>query len=202
MKKVYLISGKINSGKNKFADFLKAEYEALGLVVEMDLFAGDLKRYAKEDFKLLADYLNSLDYPELKISNDNWYEYKTPLTRIILQIYGTETFRNRVRDSYWVDLVRERCEKSNADIILITDVRFPNEIDSMCSGEFSDIVIRINRDLKRDQQLDQHSSETALDNYPYWHYTIDNNGTLEDLEANAKILVGESMDIGEKDAAI
>jgi len=58
MKKVFLLSGRISSGKNQFADFLKEIYEGLGKKVKTDLFASDLKTWSSQDFSGLATVLN------------------------------------------------------------------------------------------------------------------------------------------------
>lgn len=65
---------------------------------------------------------------------------------------------------------------------IITDVRFQNEAGTILSK--GGILIRINRtDANRLGRPDKspHISETALDNYPAFTHTIDNNGTMEEL---------------------
>ena len=169
----------------------------MGLIVETDLFAKNLKDNCKQDFKQLITYLNELNIPELKTEDKNFYEEKTSLTRILLQIYGTNIIRDRIDKNYWINLIKERCLASKADVRIITDVRFPNEIDDIIDEDkYHTIPVRISRLIKREDGFYQHPSETALDTYPYFHYTIDNNGTLEDLKENAKLLIGETMDIG------
>ena len=61
---------------------------------------------------------------------------------------------------------------------IITDVRFLNEANAI--KERGGILIKIERDNGTEST---HISETALDSYDIdtFDYTINNNGTLEDL---------------------
>ncbi|HON83975.1 MAG TPA: hypothetical protein PLI22_07595 [Caldisericia bacterium] len=214
MKKiVILISGKIKSGKNQLADFMKEYFEKQNLKVSSDYFAKAVKDGCKEDFKKLADELNNyvielkrviiskynyineiLDskIDELKISDENWYENKTFITRTILQLYGTEIFRNRVDSDYWVKQVKDKCENSDSDIILVTDTRFPNEITEMYSDNYDLITIRLLRDINKDKSKN-HYSETALDDWNEWTYIIDNKrNSLKSFQKQV-IMVAEDI---------
>jgi len=85
---------------------------------------------------------------------------------------------------------------------IITDLRFPNELKAV--EDRSGITIRINRTHKSmlyevDQEkmtlkpFNEHPSETALDNANF-KYTIDNNGTIEELIEKVKeILIKEKI---------
>lgn len=225
MRHVILVCGKMRSGKDQFAAFLKDEFEKAGKKVVFDKFAQDLKDFCANDFKDLASIMNDRvsnvkamimnftsshftdmqsqaftneilkNLNDLMIQPHNWYEEKTPVTRSILQIYGTEIFRDRVKQSYWVDRVYDRLTKSNEEVTLVTDARFPNELD-VFSKEFlgnnglKAVSVRVERGTGIQ---DDHPSETALDDYECFNYLIDNNGTLEELRASAKALVEEIM---------
>ena len=128
MKNLILVSGKAQSGKNTFASFLSEQIKKQNLTVVEDAFANGVKNGSKEDFKHLIDFLNnyaervkaqvgvlrSFDkglpedpflkvdkiLDEIKTKDENWYETKNPITRLILQAYGTEIFRRRVDGDY------------------------------------------------------------------------------------------------------
>ncbi len=220
MKKLFLLSGKISSGKNQFAEYLDVIYKEKGLKVVSDLFAADLKEWSKQDFKGLSDVLNNLHNQfqneiyklisnrqaygissdgvmdnlfklvgKLNISDENWFENKTDITRALLQIYGTQIFRNRVDDDFWIKRTKERVLKCDADIIIITDVRFPNEVDFMSSDKYDTYAVRINRPIDRKGQQHEHISETALDDYTEWDYIIANDLGLEHLKECAYGLI-------------
>lgn len=80
---------------------------------------------------------------------------------------------------------------------IITDVRFPNEIKAIKDNK--GIIIKINRFpkgiLNQIKVLNkEHISENSLDTYEEFDYTIDNNGTIEDLIKKVKeILIKEKI---------
>lgn len=223
MKKVILVSGKIHSGKNQLSEFLQKEFENKSLKVSSDLFAKSLKDGCKEDFKKLANVLENISEEikakinlwidqrqlmlngdavvrdiestinKLIIKNENWYENKTDITRNILQLYGTQIFRDRVDNNWWVKQVKSRCVASNDDVIIITDCRFPNEIIEMFDDEYEIITIRITRNINTNDIIASHDSETALDDWKEWNFEINNNGTLHDLMGSANIIANEIL---------
>jgi len=220
MKKVILLSGKMRSGKNQFADYLQKALQAKKLTFETDLFAKDLKNGCRQDFKKLQNVLAHIaeeiktkvnlfsdtremmlnpaviqgiekTIDKLIIRDENWYEDKTDITRNILQLYGTEIFRNRVNDNWWVNQVKERAIKSVSDVILVTDCRFPNEITEIYDDNYETVVIRIVRNINTNEQVASHPSETSLDDWKVWDYIVENNGTLEDLMASALTIIDD-----------
>lgn len=124
----------------------------------------------------------------------NWQTaYKYPLSpRWIMQMLGTECGRNIINYNIWVNIlmakykasfennpfykdkdiysVTEQDELENPPIFpnwVITDVRFPNEVNAI--KERGGKIIRLTRNIHNDDHL----SETALDDYKF-DYTIDN----------------------------
>lgn len=85
--------------------------------------------------------------------------------------------------------------KDNWDYVIIPDCRFPNEITKMIEAGFDTIHLRIERTnfespLTIEQQ--QHSSETALDDFKADYY-IENSSTIENLEHNVELLIKENL---------
>jgi len=202
MKKIILLSGKMQSGKNASADIIFDYLNENKLSNKHLFFAKALKDECKEDFQLVKDYLNnfigniilkhpSIDFDLLKelnplrLNDDNFYEDKTDLSRLLLQIYGTQIFRNRVDTNHWVDKVVDDINSSIEDFYIITDVRFLNEISHLEKNLTIDsevIKIRVNRDIARGGVSDEHISETALDDYNGWDYLIENDSDLNELK--------------------
>jgi len=113
----------------------------------------------------------------------------TELTgREILQKVGTELFRVGMCDDFWVHRLMKVISDQPDFFMVVTDVRFPNEVDVIEAA--GGIVIRLNRDtgLK-----DNHISETALDNYSFKR-SIYNNGTKEALRIALEDLI-KTLDI-------
>jgi len=221
-KLIVLVSGKLQSGKNQFAEYLKQHISKRDVSIYEDLFALGVKNGCKEDFAPLVKYLN--ENTDIKTTDDNWYENKTELTRILLQLYGTDIFRKRVSTDWWVKKQAERIVKNEKDVTIITDVRFPNEIDKLldyistdysakqttCTfGEEEYLTknhlqfisgcpyricsVRINRNSAIKMGIKDHESETALDNYENFNYIYENNGTLDDLNTFAEFIAEELM---------
>lgn len=230
MRHVILVCGKMRSGKDQFATFLKEEFESVGKKVVFDKFAQDLKDGCAHDFKDLAGIMNERvanvkamimnfvsshftdmqsqafmneilkNLNDLTIQPHNWYEEKTPVTRSILQIYGTEIFRDRVSPTHWVDKVYNRVTKSDVDVTFVTDTRFPNEIEVFDKEFLGNNGLKAHsvKVVRGTGIQDDHPSETALDDYDFFSYIVDNNGTLDDLRAAAKALVEDILNASEE----
>jgi len=224
MKYLILLSGKINSGKNLFATYLEEYFRSKGLKVKQDLYAGDLKNYSVEDFRVLGEILkiqaekvkssiapyfsskyglpigiqehvNSL-IDEFTFTKENFYEDKTDITRVLLQTYGTEIARRRFDDQFWVKKMAERINNDiKTNVVIITDVRFPNELEDIHEfiRDWRIVPIRIERNIPRQALIKEHASETALDDYGFWEYIIDNNDTLESLRDSADAVVRDIL---------
>ena len=112
--------------------------------------------------------------------------------REFLQKLGTEAMRDGLHKNVWVNALfadykwytKEWDELGNETLgaypnWIITDMRFPNELDAVILRE--GITIRVNRDNgTREIDTNPHPSETALDDAKF-HYTINNDGSFEDL---------------------
>lgn len=146
---------------------------------------------------------------------DPVHESLTP--RRLLQLVGTECGRKIIHPDLWVnslfvdfksttktideyDVSQARRKLVSTSTLIskpywiITDVRFPNEVNSIV--ERGGMLIRVSRNQEEICNCGiklsehnvrhpfvprvQHTSETALDNYPFTT-VIDNNGTMDDL---------------------
>jgi hypothetical protein len=198
MKRIILLSGKIGSGKNTFADMLKEE---LGDKAYLEAFARPLKELCRDAFRPLTDYLNRLlalasGTPETT-TDAHWFEKKNGITRHILQIVGTDIVR-RVDPDYWVKATIKNIRARREDIIIMTDWRFPSELNGLgCMVDWHLMTVRINRDVPREGVEHEHSSETALDFFAM-DMTIGNYGSLFDLKKKAQdlayTLIEETLD--------
>jgi len=200
MKKlIILVSGKISSGKNTFADILKEEIQnQYKIPVATDYFARLLKEMCRDSFKPLTNYLNKIfndvwemegnfcghDFQKLITTDDSWFENKNDITRMALQIIGTEIVRT-VNENFWSESFIKRTNERSEMIVLNSDCRFPSEINQV-KNNFQTICIRIERNLERNEIINEHISEKALDDKTDWDYLIHNDGTLDELRTEAK----------------
>ncbi len=121
--------------------------------------------------------------------------------RLLLQLMGTECGREILHPNVWVNAVmshykptplhgRESTKISELPNWIITDMRFPNELEAVKSRK--GITIRVNRGtVERTGKVivrDEHPSETGLDNATF-DYVIENNGTIKDLVDQIRIIL-------------
>ena len=115
--------------------------------------------------------------------------------RLMLQKIGTEGMREIIHNDTWVNALfadykkvmrtnaNRQPELFNYPNWIITDVRFPNEAQAI--KDRGGIVIRVNRNS---DIIDNHLSETALDNFKGFDHVIDNNGDISSLIEKIKQL--------------
>lgn len=152
------------------------------------------------------------------------YIKSTRTVRWLMQYIGTDLFRERLHhnihinmlfNTYIAESLKDNpqlnvADYSNSDFPnwIITDVRFHNEAKAIIDR--GGIVIRVERcwtckrsireqmkgcnELTCPKGQKQHESETALDNFVGFHYTIDNNGDINNLIEKVKeILEAEKI---------
>jgi hypothetical protein len=104
--------------------------------------------------------------------------------------------RNGLHENVWVnalfaDYYFNIEEDEQMPNWLITDCRFPNELEAVKAHK--GITIKVIRDSGNTVGT-THASETALDDYTEWDYVVDNNGSIEDLKTQVfSILEKESL---------
>lgn len=165
----YLSDSKSNSLNILESAVTKWHRESFAKRLRCCLFfiTGDERIFALDD-----ETKNSLS--TIKDAEGNYYTI-----RQLLQKFGTEVGRS-ISPNLWVDAlmndyIEAKSEGYEEDWI-VTDVRFKNEAEAI--RENGGILIRLNRNTGFN---DQHSSETALDDYKNFDLIIDNNGTLDEL---------------------
>lgn len=189
--------GTIGSGKGTAGDILVER----GFFSES--FASPLKHITSHLFNwprnlLEGDTLESRQFREKK---DEWWSNRlgTDITpRLMLQTIGTEAMRDCIHPDFWVACLERRI-RSDYDYV-ITDVRFPNEID--CIHKMGGKIVEIQRgnpaewyvhacmynNGHSDIKPDVHYSEWAWMGYKT-DYTINNDGGIEDLEKDIELML-------------
>ena len=109
--------------------------------------------------------------------------------RVILQKWGTD-YRRVQHEGYWIDKVKTQIDflRDNVDVVVITDVRFMNEVDyikNKCKGVIIRVIGKHNRLLHS-----THRSETELDKLtPDWN--LPNDKGLPELSEGISFLIQE-----------
>ena len=109
--------------------------------------------------------------------------------RMILQKWGTD-YRRKQNEEYWINKIRTEVSflRDNVDVVVITDVRFLNEVDYIkeeCKGFIVRVVGNQQRVLKS-----THRSEVELDHIsPDW--LLPNRKGLPELAEGISFLIQE-----------
>jgi len=164
------VCGKAGSGKDTVGDYLVKNYNFKKIAL-----ADPIKRLVKDVFVLEDNTVYNRDLREKPLPQ--WGGWSV---RELLQFIGTELFRHNIDDAVWVKSLWFRIKNDDGHNYVVTDVRFPNEINYLAESGGSDFVsIKVDRDGKDGSVgLSSHESEAYdLDA----QYELENNGTYEDL---------------------
>jgi hypothetical protein len=208
--------GFIGSGKDTAADYLVNFHG-----YRIDSFANTLKDAVANVFgwdrTLLEGRTN--EAREWREQVDPWWADRLNMPNLtprwILQFWGTEVCRAGFHDDIWIASLENKMRKTG-DNIVISDVRFPNEIKAIHNA--GGIVVRVKRgddpewydaavsanagpngnatwsiSKHRLEKLKIHASETA------WvggdiDFTISNDSTIDELFAQIKNLALNPLD--------
>jgi len=211
--------GFIGSGKDTAADYL-VNFHGF----RRDSFANTLKDAVSAVFgwdRVLLEG-RTKQAREWREQVDPWWAERLGMPKLtprwVLQYWGTEVCRQGFHDDVWIASLENKMRKTT-DNIVISDVRFPNEIKAIKNAggkvvrvvrgddpEWYQDAFNMNQgpthmnwalSKSRMEQRGIHASETA------WigkgiDLEIDNNGSIDDLYAQIKNLVSEPLDATER----
>lgn len=185
--------------KGSFSDCEKFGY-TYDVNWEIKKFAGKLKTIASLLTGIPVEKFEDQEFKKTNLS-DEWstvsglstrHKVRKDMTvRDLLQKLGTECMRNCLHENVWVNALF--ADIKDEDKVIITDMRFPNEMEAV--NKRNGITIRVVRpDLHSfNSMLLSHASERALDNAKF-DYEIINDGSLEDLVVKVRdILIKERI---------
>ena len=195
--------GFIGSGKDTAADYL-VNFHGF----RRDSFANTLKDAVAYVFGWDRTLLDgrTKESREWRERVDTWWAERLNMPnltpRLMLQLWGTEVCRNGFHDDIWIASLENKMRKTG-DNIVISDVRFPNEIKAIHNA--GGIVVRVKRGDDPDwydaavsankgpdgnatwslsrlklEKLGIHASETAWVGGDIDH-TVYNNSSIDDL---------------------
>ena len=186
------IVGLISSGKGTVGDML----------VEQDFkhesFASSLKDATAKIFNWDRELVEGITNQSRiwREAEDKWWGERLGIPnftpRLALQLIGTEVFRNHWHQDIWILTMENRIKDATHNIV-ITDARFPNEVQMI--RRLGGKIVRVKRDEDPEwwnlavtdaEQMpvlfpDVHSSEYSwAETTP--DYLITNNGTVSELQ--------------------
>lgn len=200
------ICGFQGSGKDTIADYLQNIYG-----FKRDSFAATLKDAVAAVFGWDRELLEgrTRESRSWREQVDPWWANRLNMPdltpRLVLQKWGTEVARKSWHDDIWIASLENKLSKAQNDIV-ITDVRFPNEIKAVRDAggvvirvvrgpdpEWYEIAGHANQGRKNFQEqlkiYNIHPSETAWIG-THFDAVIDNNADgLDPLFAQVKDLV-------------
>jgi dephospho-CoA kinase len=202
---IIAIAGKIGSGKNTVGDIIqKICLTNEGPTFEQKSFAGKLKQIASLLTGIPVEKFEDQEFKKTLLGPE-WGTVSTnPLNAIpvfgdvrflhlmsvreLLQKLGTEAMRDGLHKNVWVNALFS--DVSLEDNIIITDMRFENEMEAV--KERGGITIRVVRPVEKSKTTARlHPSETSLDSAEF-DYEIINDGEIVDLIEKVKEILIKS----------
>jgi len=206
------ICGFIGSGKDTVADYLVNFHE-----FRRESFASTLKDAVSSVFGWDRTMLEgrTAQAREWREQIDPWWaerlDMPTLTPRWVLQYWGTEVCRKAFHDDIWIASLENKLRNSR-DNIVISDCRFPNEIESLKQAGGS--IVWVQRGTLPDWYEDAvsanqgnnvglnamkmrkiHASEWAWLGNDF-DVVIDNNGSIDDLyKQSARLVVGNKISL-------
>lgn len=172
------------TGKDTATVMALRRLQQLNYQCRHDRFARTLKDVCRTAFGFSNEQIDG----DLKEVVDDFWGV-TP--RWAQQIVGTECFRNNVCEDFWVKTLVRRAMREPETSVVISDVRFPNEVQAI--KDLGGFAVACQRKLSSDPSIDQHPSETSLDGYANWDFYLNNNGTLDDLQIQVGNIITEMI---------
>lgn len=196
MTKVIGICGFIGCGKDTAADYF-VNFHGF----KRDSFANSLKDAVASVFSWDREMLEgrTKQAREQREKVDEWWAKRLNMPHLtprwVLQYWGTEVCRRSFHDDTWIASLEARIMRSASDVV-ISDVRFPNEIKAIKNaggkviwvkrGElpiWHGLALSVNKGMVEPKNLTElgvHASETAWVGADF-DYEIENNGTIDDF---------------------
>lgn len=163
--KIYILTGKAQSGKNEATKIIKKCYEHKNKKTIEIAYASYLKQYIK--------------------NITNWDGNEETKPRELLQQIGVELIKNQIKENMLIERIVDDIKVYSYffDVIILSDARFKEEIETI-KNKFNNVTVIkiIGKENKLTELQKNHITETALDNYDKYDYIIENKTTKEELE--------------------
>jgi hypothetical protein len=184
-----------NTGNAKIEDVISNPYHEWWLEeqsgFEIKKFAGKLKQIASILTGIPVEKFEDQEFKKTTLSEEwDFADSDAPdnimTIRMFLQKLGTEAMRDGLHTNVWVNALFS--DISSKDNIIITDMRFPNEMEAVKSK--GGITIRV---MRPGTSTREHYSEIAIDDAKFDYEIINDAGIPELIEKVREILVLEEL---------
>jgi dephospho-CoA kinase len=163
------VCGKAGAGKDTIADYWVKKHGFKKIAL-----ADPIKRIVQDVFVL--DDHTVYDRVAREQPIEKWNGWSV---RRLLQIIGTELFRNNIDEGIWVKSLLYRVQSDPEHNYIVPDVRFPNELQYLSENSDHFISIKVVR-----RGCDGNVGEQGHESEAYdleTKYILDNNSTFDNL---------------------
>lgn len=129
MQKIIGVCGLIGTGKGTVSDILVKEHNFKKIAFADKLKDGVATIFGWDRALLEGDTKESREWREQKDVFWSRETNKEITPRLVLQLFGTDCVRNGFYDGTWVSLVKKEILDNPDTNYIISDARFPNELD-------------------------------------------------------------------------
>jgi guanylate kinase len=180
MKNIFIINGKPGSGKDTFVELCKEHCRKFSIVCK------DTKSDVHMPIVFTVHNISSIDIVKDIAKGFGWNGEKDPISRNMLaDLKKFLTTYFNVVDKYIEDKIEE--VSNDSDSIIFIHIREPEEIQKLKDKYPNAKTIFIDRKVDMDSNI-TNSSDLEVENYKY-NYTINNDGTLNDLKQKVYVLL-------------
>lgn len=164
------ISGPIGSGKSSVGNYLVKKYN-----FKEYSFAGALKESIVSLYNIPKKYVYGSQKDKEEI-----IPFWNINGRKMCQTVGT-LFRDNIDKDFWIKRMHQEIIGNNEKKIVITDVRYPNELNYIINELKGDVLFITRDNLKYENY--NHESEKYFEEFNKFETIkkINNNGSLDDL---------------------
>lgn len=213
-KKLIIISGNLQNGKDTFCDFIQEQLRLGGESVSRYALASKLREHIENYCSPLLTDINSVIDKTMRnascLATNHWFDPNTEfsdlktlithrdhifgdknfISRHLHQILG-ELVRREVNSEYWVKQLVNQIDLTSSSII-ISDMRWSEDLEFLMDcdllKDYEITTIRVERVGNNFTDVDRmflkNTSENAIQDYDQWNYVV-SASSIEELKESA-----------------
>lgn len=179
LKRIIVISGKRTCGKDTVTKIINDKLVELDYDVCLMSYSGIMKESFSRDAKLCYEKLmNNYAYKEL---------HRDKMTKYFIKM------RKEKGDDYFSKKLMEKIDKTDFDFYVVSDLRLRIDAEAFEKSLYNYVMIRISSTNEsrskrgwNHESIDEHFTETDLDDYKYFDEIFRNDGSLDELTEHVR----------------